>query len=191
MLFGLETGASMHNGKASQTFFWNIIIAAIKLNKFKEARDLLSNHADKVDFTSDRESFVKLCRGQINFFEGNFDAALTDVLKVKFSNPIFRLIQRILELKCHYELSQNNEDGLNFLITQIENFNRTTKGIKSLSVFLRQNYFNFGKILRKIVWAKIRQDFNPNKQKKWLAELENVNNINSKLWLKDILTRPI
>ena len=189
MLFGLDTGALMKDGRISQTSFWNIIIAAIKLNKFDEAKKLLTNYADRVDQTTDKESFLMFCKAQINFFEHNYVAALADALKIRFTNPTFRIMQRILELKCHFELSQNNGDGLNFLITQIENFNRNTKSIKSVSIFLRQNYLNFGRILRKIVWAKIRQDFTPNKQKKWLAELQNTKNINSKLWLKDILTR--
>lgn len=134
---GVDSGILLHNGKLSPWHYKNIIKAALRLKRFEWTEQFILQNTRLLE-DAYRDDSYHYNLAELYYYTGRYDAAMTFLNKVDFSDIHYNLGAKVLLVKIYYETDAS--DALESLLHAFKTFLHRNKVI---SEELRRTYLNF------------------------------------------------
>ncbi|MEM7106124.1 MAG: hypothetical protein AAF502_23530 [Bacteroidota bacterium] len=151
--------------------YLNMIQLALAFGKFELADEIYQGFNTRIP-DSYKEEANNLARTLIQWKKGNFDKALSIIIRTQFKDTSMNITGRIVELICEYELG--NFDQFDTQLRQFTEYIRTVKW----APIEKKGYRNFIRFAR-----RIGQENERNKQ--LLKEIDKCELLFARSWLKE------
>ena len=180
----LEKEIILHNNTLSQWTYKNIVTTAIRLKEFEWTEKFINEYKSILPHDEQNNAYAYNLAVWYHA-QNDFRNALFQLQGVEFTDTIYHLGAKIIQLKCYYEL--NEEEAFYALV---EAFKKYILRNKDLNDDKKKANDNFLKIAKKVFQIKIRQgrDFLQKKKnvETLLKELEPIAN---KGWLEECMVK--
>jgi hypothetical protein len=144
---GVESGILLEKGKLSPWHYKNIIKLALRLQKFDWTEQFILQNTRLLDDVH-RDDAYYYNLAELYYYTGRFDAAMSFLNKVDFSDIHYKLGAKVLLVKIYYETDAS--DALESLLHSFKTYlNRN----KVISEELRRTYLNFIQMVAQMIRA--------------------------------------
>ncbi|MEY4937721.1 MAG: hypothetical protein RIS64_4080 [Bacteroidota bacterium] len=175
---GLINGALLENGVLSIFSYRNIAIIAMKVGEFQWTAQFLEQYRMMLP-EKDRKNWYEFYQAVMYYKQGNFSVAIDLLRPLKFNEASFNLDIRCITMQIYYQISETNL--LESLLDSTKMFLLRHDDVG----YVKENYDNFVKYLKKIVQLKPSDLVERAKLK---SEIELVEYIYDKDFFRTILT---
>jgi hypothetical protein len=175
---GLLNGALMENGILSVFSYRNIALMAMKMEEFEWTAQFLEHYRTMLP-EKDRKNWYAFYQAVMYYKQGNFSIAMDLLRPLKFNEASFNLDIRCMMMQIYYQISETNL--LDSLLDSTKMFLLRHDDVG----YVKENYDNFVKYLKKIVQLKPSDIAERAKLK---AEIEAVEYIYNKDFFRTVLS---
>lgn len=181
---GLTIGILIEKGQMTESTFSNIVSAASVLKEFDWAVYFIEEYQGFLE-EKIRESVCILSYAILNFRKGDYSKTIELLQQYPFSLLLHQLKARSLIVRSWYEEYLLNEDYYEFLMAQIDAFEKFLRRNNEVSTDRQEGFLNFMKILKRLVDYRIQnKNTRPFKQK-LVKKLNDYHQIIMKKWLAE------
>jgi tetratricopeptide (TPR) repeat protein len=143
----VESGILLEKGKLSPWHYKNIIKLALRLQKFDWTEQFILQNTRLLDDVH-RDDAYYYNLAELYYYTGRFDAAMSFLNKVDFSDIHYNLGAKVLLVKIYYET--DTSDALESLLHSFKTYLQRNKVI---SEELRRTYLNFIQMVAQMIRA--------------------------------------
>jgi len=173
--FWIEKNVHKYYKNIKTALFMSIIVSASTVNEFKWCKNFILENKDML-VESEKDETIIYCKAYMLFKQKKYYDSLKLLNTIRFSNPLFELNLKMVEIKCLFEKSDNNR--FNVCIKNIKNF---IGRHKKLSDRIKIMHLNAVKYIEKV--AKARSTNNIGKLTLLKQKINEEVNLTSKVWL--------
>lgn len=182
----LENKIIFKNGYLMQWTFKNIVTVGIRLSDFEWTETIINKYKEFL-FVEQRPNAVAYNMAALQFAQENYSAALKQLHNVEFTDTVYHLGAKIIQIKSYFELKETEA-----LFSLIEAFKKYILRNKELAPYRKKANANFLKLVKKVYQLKETKKSNSNanwkkKQDKIFQFFENIAPIANKEWLESKL----
>jgi hypothetical protein len=159
------------------TEFRGVFMIGLRLKEFKWLKRFMVKYINEVT-PENRENLMFLLKGIIKFYEKKFEESLDILNSVKFSQFIYKLDVRKLQLFIYYEL-KHFESALS-LISSFKEFLNNNKNVSELTKKNNLKIINFTSKL-----IKLNNEFNEHELLQLEKEIANTPNVLYRRWFEE------
>jgi hypothetical protein len=145
---GLLNGALIENGILSTFSYRNIALIAMKLGEFQWTSQFLEQYRTMLP-EKDRKNWYEFYQAVIHYHQGDFSVAIDLLRPLKFNEATFNLDVRCMMMQIYYQISETSL--LDSLLDSTKMFLLRHDDVG----YVKENYDNFVKYLKKIVLLKL------------------------------------
>ena len=187
---GLKLGCVYYNDLMDEGTFGNIVSIAGALEEFEWAAKFIEDYHHLLD-EGIRENVKTLCYAGLSFQQNDFSATISYLQDYDFTMALHQVRARSLMIRCSYEQFLEDENAYEFLLAQLEAFEKFLRRNREVASDRRDGYLNFIKILRRLSDFKSRGRLQPAARLQLQDMLAGTSNIMLKRWLTDKIDTPI
>lgn len=181
---GLSLGILMEKGQMTESTFSNIVSAASVLKEFDWAASFIDQYQGFLE-EHIRESVCILSYAILSFRKGDYSKSIDLLQQYPFSMILHQLKARSYIVRCWYEEYLLNEEYYEFLMAQIDAFEKFLRRNEEVSTDRQAGFLNFIKILKRLVDYRIQNKTTAPFKEKLLKKLNDYNQIMMKRWLEE------
>jgi len=170
----LHNGVLLPGGILSQWDYKNIVTTSLRLGEYDWAEKFINSYKVYVPVNQQKNAYT-YNMANVYFQRKQFGKALKLLLNVEFTDPVYQLDTRAMQLKIYYETG--DEDAL---VYHCSAFRKFIRRMRMLTRFQQANYRNLISYTLKLV----KTNGHPEKIRRLETELENIANVADKQWLK-------
>lgn len=138
---GLDYNCLLTRGKMTENTFQNIVVMATNCQEFEWAKKFMNKYQYLLNAES-KEDAVNMSMGLWYFERKEYEAAI-DIVQHDFKAPLDILKSKALLVRSWFELWIKNENYFDFLINQLNAFEKFVRRNKSLTPKLKEAYLKF------------------------------------------------
>ena len=180
----IEKDLVIFDNGISNSFFYNVVQAACHVKAFTFAKAFIDNYHSFLENGKDSilPSFTK---GFIYFHQKKFNEAYDLLTNITFKDHQFKLISRVLKLKCLYELSCQETTYIQVTINDTRSFQKFIERNSIFSIKKKQLYLAFCKeVLNLIKLRKAPQSTRYKRKQELILKFnEETTQVSSLNWL--------
>ena len=183
---GLTSKLIYNNGILSEWDYKNIATLGAKLKKFEWTEWFINNQRNKLAPTH-RENVYQYSLAYLHYTKGKYREVLSNLLHVQYTDVQYHLSSSFLLLRTYYKMKDTEA-----LLSLIETFRIYVLRNKQMTTDKKKGYFNFLKLVKKLVLLKHDYHaYSKTELKKKLEELhhqiDKTDNIINRAWLVEEL----
>lgn len=141
---GLEDGSLLENGRLSRFAFKNIVGIGLRLEEFAWTEAFIHDFKYALP-PKYRDNYVHFSTSKLQYSQGNYEAAMQQLIQVEYDDLYLNLDAKILLIKIYYELDE--WQALDSLLTSVKRFIQR----KKLMGYHREAYLNIVQFVRKLL----------------------------------------
>lgn len=180
---GLSIGTLIEKGQMTESTFSNIVSIASVLKEFDWANSFIEEYQGFLEGKI-RESVCILSYGILSFRKGDHSKTIDLLQQYPFLMLLHQLKARSLIVRSWYEEYVLNEDYYEFLMAQIDAFEKFLRRDKVVSTERQEGFLNFIKVLKRLVDYRIQNKTTRSYKQKLMKKLNDYNQIMMKKWLE-------
>ncbi len=126
MMEMIQSGVALYKGSLAPWHYKNLVSAGIRLQKFKEVKDIISNYSKYLpdEYRQNAESYNL---AKLLFAEKKYEEVISLLHSVEYQDVFYVLGSKLLLIQTYYE--RNEYEALDFLIASFAAYLRRTKEI--------------------------------------------------------------
>lgn len=180
----LDDGTLLEKGYLTQWDFKNIVTVGLRIRDFKWTETFIREYARNLH-EEERQNALAYNMASLYLAQNKYREALGQLQQVEFTDPAYHLGSKIIQIKCYYEMEE--EEALFALVEAFRKYINRTKTLGSYKKLANQSFLRFMKELFELR-AK-RKRIRPEVFRKDLSSLskrlESYNPIANKDWLQE------
>ncbi len=183
---GLTKKYLLHYNRLSGRSFTNIVTLADIAQDFDLTKEMISTYSAYLASNIQAEALA-WARGHLAYYQNKFEETVDILNSQDFQDMTFNIQSRILLLQSNFERFWQNEDNFLYFQNYTYAFEKYISRNASLTESRKKSYTLLIQFLRQ--WATAVFEKNKGKQKKLKEELEKIEQIQARAWLKRIVNR--
>lgn len=173
----LETSILFIQGKLSRFSYRNMVMMAIRTGAFEKAEEL-TRRFEPYLFREDRNAAFHMNLALINYYKGDCDEALSNIVQADFKDHLISLAAKSLQAKIYYDL-----DEYDLLESHLDSMNMYIIRSKVLG-YHKTNYKNIISYFKKLIRLK---KFDKNKLEKLRKAIQGEKVLTERKWFLEKL----
>ncbi len=185
---GLSHGLFTQRDMLPTNSFLNMITTAVYLKEWDWVERFMIEFESKLPYP-DRKDTLHFSHAFYYFHQQEFSKVVEQLNQIRSTELIFTLRYKTLLIRAFYEISLIDESyGYEFLLAQIEAYEKFLKRNKRLPDNRRKPFLLFCFICKKLLEIRFRKNHTKTKKGNWLSLIENNDIINRKWLLEKLAT---
>lgn len=163
--------------------FFNIVVCGSKLREFNWTKEFINNFSTYLAIDI-KDAITNISLSYWHFHNASFLPIIGLLEKFSHPNVLFEINARTLKLRAYYKLAEKDASYHNFVLSNIESYNKFIRRNKHITESRKKEYLGFSAILLKML--KILMNHTNKINPKMLLEtVEKEKSIFAKTWLKE------
>ena len=178
--FGLNHHLVMEKGKISEAVFGNIVMLGCSANELEWTEDFIDNHQQYLDEKIKLDTVI-YSQATVFYFKKEFEETIHLLTQHRFST--YQQVKvRLLTIRSAFEVFTKKINYYDYLISQIEAFEKFLRRDDLQDVIKKEAGFNFTRFIRKLINC-ILENKKEIELKKLKKSILKENNLFLKSWL--------
>ena len=146
---GLELHIIINNNKIKEADFTNIVHAGCMQKEFDWTEKFINDYEKNLD-KSVREDAKILALAILYFHSKNYDEAMNKLGQHQFVHPLYQLTTKTFLMRLWFEKFYENNDYYDFLLAQLDAFEKYIRRNTSISTFKKEENLNLILAIKKM-----------------------------------------
>ena len=182
--FGLEQKILIEKNKITEITFNNIVSLGGILQEYNWCVDFIEEYGKLLD-ESIREYVLALANAELAFRKGNYNEVIGELLNADFPMALYKLKAKHLLVQSYFESYSRDEKYFEFLLAQIEAFEKFTRRNKELDSLRKKGILHFLSAVKYLTMNKVDLESSHEAKAKYQQKIKGQRPLFGKSWLME------